>query len=75
MPNETESTTRLPAVDINPVPRWAWVVGVAAVVLWWLVTFENSQLLDLVGAQSAAAGNAVHELFHDARHLLGVPCH
>ena len=32
------------------------------------------------GSALAAAGSAVnsattHELFHDARHLLGVPCH
>jgi hypothetical protein len=30
------------------------------------------------GGQLAAvtdAGGAAHELFHDARHLLGVPCH
>ena len=27
------------------------------------------------GATSVFAGNAVHEWVHDARHLLGFPCH
>jgi hypothetical protein len=27
------------------------------------------------GAISLPAGNAVHEWVHDARHLLGYPCH
>lgn len=67
--------TRTPTTDVAPVPRWAWAVVALAVALWWVVVFENSQLLDLVGAQSAAAGNFFHELFHDGRHLLGVPCH
>lgn len=75
MPSETDTVTRAAVADVTPLPRWAWVVAALAVALWWMVTFENSQVLDLVGAQSAAAGNAVHELFHDARHLLGVPCH
>lgn len=30
---------------------------------------ENGHLLD------AEAGNLLHELTHDARHALGVPCH
>lgn len=34
-------------------------------------------VLTLVAAAGAAAGteSTLHEFFHDARHLLGVPCH
>lgn len=33
----------------------------------WLVSFDQGQL--------SQAGNYVHELVHDGRHVLGVPCH
>jgi hypothetical protein len=46
-----------------------------AVVLAFLalfaVAFDQSYLL----TGTAHASNVVHEFFHDARHLLGVPCH
>ncbi|MEP7054696.1 MAG: CbtB-domain containing protein [Actinomycetota bacterium] len=35
------------------------------------VAFDQSYLL----TGTAHASNVVHEFFHDARHLLGVPCH
>lgn len=53
------------------LPAWIWVALAAAVALLWAVAFEG-------GAVSAAlAGDRMwlHELFHDARHALGVPCH
>lgn len=45
----------------------AAVWSIVLVALIGLVTFD----------QGAATGGApvLHELFHDARHLLGVPCH
>ena len=61
--------------DAPAIPRWGWLVLALAVGVLWVVTFENGQLLDLVGAKAAASGNFFHELFHDGRHLLGVPCH
>ncbi|MFJ5699921.1 CbtB-domain containing protein [Arthrobacter sp. NPDC093139] len=33
----------------------------------YLVQFENGQLTQ--------TGTLLHELMHDGRHLLGVPCH
>lgn len=33
----------------------------------WLVAFDQGAI--------SQAGNALHELMHDGRHLLGVPCH
>jgi hypothetical protein len=68
-------TTRQRTAESPALPRWAPLVLVLAIGLLWIVTFENGQLLDLIGAKAAASGNFFHELFHDGRHLLGVPCH
>lgn len=53
-----------------PFPRWGFLLLAIAVGVLWLVTFED-------GAISEAIGRAgtLHELFHDGRHLIGVPCH
>lgn len=50
------------------VPLWAWLAAAAAVLAVYLLTLDNGLVL------SRGAGT-VHELFHDARHLVGVPCH
>lgn len=55
----------------TPVPRWALLALAAAVALLWLVTFEEGAVSELVGS----TGSFLHELFHDGRHLVGVPCH
>lgn len=50
------------------VPLTAWfavIVGFAAV---YLMLQENGALL-------ASSWETMHELFHDGRHALGVPCH
>ncbi len=50
------------------VPAVAWmavIVGLAAV---YLMLQENGALL-------ASSWETLHELFHDGRHALGVPCH
>lgn len=47
------------------------LVVAAAILAIFAVAFDQSYLL--TGA--AHADNVVHEFFHDARHLLGVPCH
>ena len=50
--------------------RAALLVALAAA-LFWAVMME-------AGSLSAAAGRSgpfLHELFHDGRHLIGVPCH
>ena len=49
------------------------LLGVAAAVtatlllLLYLVTFDNGAI--------SQSGELLHELMHDGRHLLGVPCH
>ena len=53
------------------LPIWGWLAAAVAVLLFWTAMME-------AGAVSAAVGQAgpfLHELFHDGRHLVGVPCH
>ena len=52
-------------------PRWGFVVLAVAALLLWLVAFEGGSLSELTGRSNLF----LHEMFHDGRHLLGVPCH
>lgn len=49
------------------------LVALTAVALLFLVTMDQGGALASIGAAVDSA--TTHELFHDARHLLGVPCH
>jgi cobalt transporter subunit CbtB len=60
------AATTAPAVH---VPVWAWALAAIALLSLFLITQENGALL------SAAQAEYLHELTHDARHALGVPCH
>lgn len=56
------------ALERVRVPMWAWlVVALAATALYGLA-LEN-------GAVLANGASTLHELFHDARHFAGAPCH
>ena len=50
------------------VPLWTWLVVVLALFAAYVVTLDN-------GVALRAGAHVVHELFHDGRHFLGVPCH
>lgn len=50
------------------VPAWTWLVVALALAVAYALTLEN-------GAVLRAGATTVHELFHDGRHFLGVPCH
>ena len=52
----------------STVPVWTWAVVALALTLAYLVTLDN-------GAVLRGGANLAHELFHDGRHFLGVPCH
>jgi Probable cobalt transporter subunit (CbtB) len=54
------------------LPSWL-IVGIvaAAAIVLWLVAFDNGQ----ASAMADSTGTALHELFHDGRHLMGAPCH
>ena len=55
----------------------AAALGSAAIVaaLIYAVAFDQGILGSLITEQMLESGGVLHELFHDARHLLGVPCH
>lgn len=61
----------IPARPSRTLPVWAPLAAVVALALLWMVTFETGQIMSALGVSSMF----MHELFHDGRHLLGVPCH
>ncbi len=50
------------------VPAAAWIAVVVGFAIIYLMLQENGALL-------AGSWELLHELFHDGRHALGVPCH
>jgi hypothetical protein len=52
------------------LPVWGWLLAAAAVMVFWTVMMEAGAV-----AASGDTGALLHELFHDGRHLIGVPCH
>lgn len=48
--------------------HWALFTALLALLAIYFVGAEQ-------GATSMFSGTQVHEFFHDARHLLGFPCH
>jgi hypothetical protein len=66
----TAATAAVPQFAV-PIPRWGWALLFAAIGVLYMVTFEGGAVSHAIGQ----AGSFFHELFHDGRHLLGVPCH
>ncbi|MFJ7071193.1 CbtB-domain containing protein [Streptomyces sp. NPDC098781] len=65
----TATTAALPAkLPIGAIVPWAVFFGILMLVLLYFVGAEQ-------GATSVVSGEDVHEWVHDARHLLGFPCH
>ena len=63
--------TTVPEGASAPISRAGFLLFALAVGVLWLVTFEGGAVSDAIGQ----AGSFFHELFHDGRHLIGVPCH
>jgi hypothetical protein len=64
------STTAVavPHIEARELAPWlAFAVVLGTTVLYFLGSEQ--------GATSVFGGTAVHEFVHDARHLLGYPCH
>ncbi len=53
---------------------FAGAVAALALVLG-AVALDQGALAALATDAMSESGGGLHELFHDARHLLGVPCH
>ena len=69
----TTMTSFQSSIDVRPIPLaeilpWAVFAGVFFLIAAYFVGAEQ-------GAMSLIAGSDVHEFVHDARHLLGFPCH
>ena len=64
-----QPSVRLPApVPVRELLPWAVFAMLLFLIALYLVTAEQ-------GATSVIGGRFVHEFVHDARHLIGVPCH
>lgn len=55
-------------VDRVKVPAWTILALAVAMLAIYALTMENGLLL-------GSYAERLHELFHDARHFVGVPCH
>ncbi|MDR3475273.1 MAG: CbtB-domain containing protein [Devosia sp.] len=62
------SAAEIATIPIAKIVPWALLAAVIAVVVYYFVGAEQ-------GATSLFGGNVIHEFVHDARHLLGFPCH
>ncbi len=56
-----------------PVGLGLLMIVTTALLLLFAVAFDQGQLAAL--AQAGSGDTVVHEAFHDARHILGFPCH
>ena len=66
-----QSTARSQAVDLSVAGSALWLAGTVFLALLVLYFVGVDQ-----GATSIFGGDThVHEFVHDARHLLGFPCH
>jgi len=72
MVQATASLPHVAPVPITiPVREWLpWAVF-AGVLMLFLLYFVGTEQ----GAASLVHGPTIHEFMHDARHLLGFPCH
>jgi hypothetical protein len=56
------------AIPIREILPWAIFLALIALQMIYFIGAEQ-------GAASMISGNFVHEFVHDARHVLGFPCH
>jgi hypothetical protein len=62
-------------IPLRRLVRPALVVVLLAWLVITAVAFDQGALVAPVTNAMSDSGGVLHELFHDARHLLGVPCH
>lgn len=71
MSQSAVASPQLPAptkIPIGTILPWALFFGLLFLIVLFFVGANQ-------GAVSIPSGNAIHEWVHDARHLLGFPCH
>jgi hypothetical protein len=64
-----------PALEFPPIPIWTWLMMALLALAVFAVGFDQGQLLQPLLGKAAVTGNYLHELFHDGRHFMAVPCH
>jgi hypothetical protein len=64
-----------PLLEERHVPAWAWLVVIVLALVVYSVGYDQGGLLEVVFHRLSWTNNYLHELFHDARHMLGFPCH
>ena len=65
----TRTSVRPIALPLAPGTRWMVGAVLFAMIVYYFIGIDQ-------GALSVIAGDMhVHEFVHDARHLLGFPCH
>ncbi|MCW2814982.1 MAG: hypothetical protein JWN84_2437 [Nocardioides sp.] len=57
-----------PTIPLSDLGPWATFFGLFAAIVVFFISADQ-------GAISIPAGTMIHEWVHDARHLLGYPCH
>ncbi|MGE2718001.1 CbtB domain-containing protein [Mycolicibacterium litorale] len=72
MTSQQARKTRVPAIDLSATRAAIWLSATAFLALLVLYFLGFDQ-----GATSVfgADNTVIHEFVHDARHLLGFPCH
>ena len=65
---EQKSVAVPAAIPVGEVLPWAILGGLVLALAYYFVGAEQ-------GATSLVSGMGIHEFVHDARHLLGFPCH
>jgi hypothetical protein len=70
-----EKTLSRSGLSLSEIPLWSWLYTALALLLLFTVLSASGDLVSPYAAQLAGAAEYVHELAHDGRHLLGVPCH
>lgn len=68
MSSQILAPVSVPVIPVKQVLPWAIFGGLLAMLAVYFVGAEE-------GATSLIQGMNVHEWVHDARHLLGFPCH
>lgn len=58
----------IPSIPLTRIAPWAVLYGMLALSALFFISTEQ-------GAISMLSGTGIHEWVHDARHLLGYPCH
>ncbi len=64
-----------PALEYPPIPVWTWLAAGLLALMVFAVGFDQGQLLQPLIGKAAVTGNYLHELLHDGRHFMAVPCH